>query len=202
MNHLDQRNPPAMKTLTIEQDIDPESPRSWDNLGTMACAHGRYNLGDKEADLTPITKHCDSWKEVKRRLITEEGAKVILPLYLYDHGDLTISTQPFSCPWDSGQVGFIYITKAKLHQEFPSWKRITKQRREKLEKYLRAEVEVYDQYLTGQVFGFIIKDEGKETDSCWGFFGEDVDGIAEHAGVPPAIVHQAFDNIGEGIPFQ
>jgi hypothetical protein len=33
---------------------------------------------------------------------------VILPLYLYDHGGITISCSPFSCPWDSGQVGWIY----------------------------------------------------------------------------------------------
>ena len=33
--------------LKIVQDTDPESPRTWDNLGTMVCFHKRYELGDK-----------------------------------------------------------------------------------------------------------------------------------------------------------
>ncbi len=33
--------------LRIAHDEDCESPRNWDNLGTMACWHRRYNLGDK-----------------------------------------------------------------------------------------------------------------------------------------------------------
>jgi len=32
--------------LEIEQDSSPESPRTWDNLGTMVCFHKRYDLGD------------------------------------------------------------------------------------------------------------------------------------------------------------
>lgn len=32
--------------LRIVQDVDTESPREWDNLGTMICWHSRYNLGD------------------------------------------------------------------------------------------------------------------------------------------------------------
>ncbi len=33
--------------LKIYQDDNTDSPRSWDNLGTMICFHRRYNLGDK-----------------------------------------------------------------------------------------------------------------------------------------------------------
>ena len=35
----------------------------------------------------------------------------ILPLYMYEHGGITISTTPFSCSWDSGTVGFAYSKK-------------------------------------------------------------------------------------------
>lgn len=42
------------------------------------------------------------------------------------------------------------------------------------EKYLKSEVETYDQYLTGDVYGYVIEDkEGEELDSCWGFYGEE-----------------------------
>jgi hypothetical protein len=38
---------------------------------------------------------------------------------------------------------------------------------------MRSEVETYDQYLTGHVFGYIVENgEGEQLDSCWGYFGE------------------------------
>ena len=35
---------------------------------------------------------------------------VFLPLYLFDHSGITMNTSGFSCPWDSGQVGWIFCT--------------------------------------------------------------------------------------------
>jgi hypothetical protein len=38
----------------VEQYFDEvDSPRDWDNLGTMACWHRRYNLGDEQPRLEP-----------------------------------------------------------------------------------------------------------------------------------------------------
>jgi hypothetical protein len=84
-----------------------------------------------------------------------------------------MNTTGFSCPWDSGQVGWIYITREKVRKEY-GCKRVTKKMVEKIKGYLRNEVETYDQYLTGDVYGFRITDEEteEEMDSCWGFFGE------------------------------
>jgi len=75
----------------------------------------------------------------------------ILPLYLYDHSGITMSTTSFSCGWDSGQVGYIYLTKEKWDKEVD---RDFVQ--EECAKYLTAEVETYDQYLTGQVYGKLL----------------------------------------------
>ncbi len=33
--------------VKIVHDADTQSPREWDNLGTMVCFHNRYNLGDE-----------------------------------------------------------------------------------------------------------------------------------------------------------
>ena len=41
---------------------------------------------------------------------------VILPLYLFDHSGISISTGSFHDPWDSGQVGFIYASKEKAKE--------------------------------------------------------------------------------------
>jgi len=36
---------------------------------------------------------------------------------------------------------------------------------------LDNEVKTYDQYLTGDVYGYEIKEDGEVIDSCWGFYG-------------------------------
>lgn len=150
-------------TVRIERDEDPMNPRrEFDNLGTMVCFHGRYDLGDK---------HDFSMDEARE--IAESKDVITLPLFLYDHSGITISTSPFSCPWDSGQVGFIFIEKDKVRDEY-GWKVITKKRRAQIEKYLTGEVEEYDKYLTGDVYGYIIEDpDGEVIESVWGFFGYD-----------------------------
>lgn len=98
---------------------------------------------------------------------------VILPLYLYDHSGITMRCSAFACPWDSGQVGYIYMDRDDILREFGG-KRVSKRKRERAEALLRSEVEEYDQYLTGDVYGVIVEDEdGEEVDSCWGFYGLD-----------------------------
>jgi hypothetical protein len=107
---------------------------------------------------------------------------VILPLYLMDHSGISISTGSFGCPWDSGQVGYIFCDNETIEKDFNG-------DRELAHGALHGEVAVYDDYLTGNVYGFIVEesddgDEWKEIDSCWGFFGSDVrtNGMADHLG--------------------
>lgn len=111
---------------------------------------------------------------------------LILPLYLYDHSGITMSCSPFSCPWDSGQVGYIYCTVERGVAECGSL--------ENARKHLQSEVEVYDQYLTGDVWGFVVEEcaddpdeyghdeEWEQVDSCWGFYGQDpfTNGMSYH----------------------
>lgn len=95
----------------------------------------------------------------------------MLPLYLYDHSGITMSTSPFSCPWDSGQVGFIYATRRAVLKEWNK-KRMSPTLNEQATQVLLAEVKEYNQYLTGDVWGYIIEDDaGEQLDSCWGFYG-------------------------------
>jgi hypothetical protein len=109
------------------------------------------------------------------------------PLYLYDHSGITMQTRPFSCPWDSGQVGYIWVTKEEVRKEY-SVKRISPKLLDRVISYLVAEVEVYDQHLRGEVYGFVIEDEeGEHIDSCWGYYGDpekyivpEAKGIVDH----------------------
>jgi len=72
---------------------------------------------------------------------------ISLPVYLYDHSGITVSTCPFSCPWDSGQVGIIYVLKEKVREEF-SVDRISEQLEKKVIDILESEIKNLDQYLT------------------------------------------------------
>ncbi len=127
------------------QDFD--NPRSWDNLGTMVCFHNRYDLGDKH-DYNH--NNYNGWDEMKNSITKEEDVAVILPLYLYDHGGITMSTSPFSCRWDSGQVGWTFVSKKKIREEY-GVKRISKELIEKVTEMLEGEIRTYDMYLTGEL---------------------------------------------------
>ena len=175
--------------ITVAQDTMPESPREWCNLGTMVC-FSRHGLGDKHDyndarhfmhELSGLyeDEESDYLTDDQMTRCQEEVEKknVILPLYLYDHSGITMNTGGFSCPWDSGQVGYIYVSLEQVRKEY-SAKRVSKKLRARIEKYLTGEVESYDCYLTGDVLGFSIvrnDDDGDEidVDSCWGYFGSD-----------------------------
>ena len=152
-----------------QDDHSFESPREWDNMGTMLCWHRNYRLGDEN----PF-KHPDSFEEWREE--NKKDIAVILPLFLYDHSGITMSTGSFHDPWDSGQVGWIYATKKDVRESFMV-NRVTKSILERATKLLQSEVDTYDQYLRGDIYGYEVIDKitGEDLDSCWGFYGiEDV----------------------------
>ena len=156
--------------VEIIRDDDPMSPREWDNVGTLVCFHKRYKLGDEHR---LSTSQFGSWAEMREYLEKEEGAIVVLPLYLIDHSGISMSVADFGDPWDSGQVGFIYTTASVVRAMYMR-KRITKNLLARVIEGLKGEVATYDQYLTGDVWGYVITDDDGETvDSCFGFFGHD-----------------------------
>ena len=156
------------------------NPREEDNLGTMAYKHSRYCLGE-ESISDPIDWLEEKLNVRKKHVYTNERLQELEEkffqkfighkLYLYDHSGITISTSPFHCQWDSGQVGYIYVTKEKAREEYG---RLTKKKIERILSYLDGEVETFDQYLRGDVYGYeILNEDGEHIDSCHGFFGDD-----------------------------
>jgi hypothetical protein len=194
-------------TLEVEQDDCGESPRDWDNLCTMICWHRHYNLGDKH-DFDGIEDFFQSlckqvlgkgydetddlyWQDMFK-MLDESNLILIKPINMYDHSGITVSTSngyPYNDRWDAGCVGFIYVTKKKIFDECGD---ITEENwKERADKYLEGEMETYDQYCRGEVYGFrliktVVKqetcphcgevireyEEETEEDSCWGFYGD------------------------------
>jgi len=149
--------------IKIINDDHSESPRNWDNLGTMACFHGRYSLGDTDHGLT---------LEQAQSIENNDKEYISLPIYMYDHSGITIRTYPFSCRFDSGQLGIIFVSLEQVRKEY-NITRVTKKLREKIESYLTNEIDTYDQFLCGNVYGYEITDAlGIEIESCWGYYGD------------------------------
>ena len=154
-----------LSILEIDEDELPREYRCPDceqteqiTSETETCSHCGEGLDDDFYSLDLMELSIDD-------LFTRLREKAyVLPLYLYDHSGITMNTGGFSCPWDSGQVGFIYAMKDYADSETPD-----------PVKYLEGEVKTYDQYLTGDVYGYTVEDpEGyAEEDSCWGFYGLD-----------------------------
>jgi len=177
-------------SIEIVQDDTAQNPRSWKCKGEepiMTCWHRKYTLGDEQPKCDPdewleqvanIDTDVDDYKFSREdciRMIEEQGT-VILPLYLYDHSGITMSTGKFGCPWDSGQVGWIYCTKKTIEKE--GWAP------EKAALYMEGEVETYDDWLIGNVYGYDIETaDGNDTgEACSGFYGDpDKSGVIEEA---------------------
>lgn len=183
-----------MKKLRIERDKFPENPRHDDNLGVIAYKHPNYDVGDVSIS-DPIDYLLDLYGIQDKQVdycgdtfqgLQDEAEKygyVLLPVYMYDHGDITIRTSSFSCRWDSGQVGFIYTNLKRVRDiTGHKWQRWSEKRREKVREWLEGEVELFDQYIRGDMYGFIVEEDGEEIDSCWGFYSEDprTNGMSDH----------------------
>jgi len=232
-----------MTKVVIEQGCDVESPREWDNLGTLYVTENRYFVGDQDAptadgsldlriqvlDLEEEVSELED--ELYMKLTTEQdyeheealeavGSRVrdlvkkrwdadyfSLPVYHYTHSGTVINTTGFSCPWDSGLCGEIYVSLADAIDNFRdalskhnpkglpfSWDSVVSIDEHgdvtlgmEMSRILNGEVSTYSDYLSGNVYGFQSYEENEdgsweETGSCWGFYGSDAkeNGMTDH----------------------
>lgn len=161
-NFKDQEDLKYQLCMTVAPIVTDAVLDYWNNTGYVLVSQRSSN--PVKDPVAYVDKKID---EFLNRII--DKYYITLPLYLYDHSGITMNTIGFSCPWDSGQVGIIYAPEQTALEECGSL--------EKALQYLKNEVEVYDQYLTGDIYG--IKVEPKENnqveyeDSCWGYYGYD-----------------------------
>ena len=181
--------------IRIEHDGDPESPRDWDNIGTMACWHRRGSYGDEQpkesmADYVRMLANgavdfkCHS-EEVPDEHVQAAFEKHFAyhKIHAYDHGGITLSTSKFSCPWDSGLLGIIYVDFKDAVKRYwgdmkdppTSWDSIVRPGgeddtpqmtfRQAIEGCLEGEVTTYSQFLEGDVWGYVVEEfVGEEDD--------------------------------------
>jgi len=156
----------------------------WENgNGWQALANKADAMGNRHA-----WRLADEKIEAAVQKVLDARA-VMLPLYLYDHSGLSMSTGGFSCPWDSGQVGYIYASREDVLKEYGG-KKLTAATRQRAVSLLKAEVEEYDHFLRGDAWGWAVYEVDDECDcepdeecsctrhaycedSCWGYLGSE-----------------------------
>ena len=160
----------------VVQDNWCDSPRvDMDNLG-------KFYLHTRSLDV----REC-SEEDVERAVLK-------VPVWKYEHSGICVRAcdeNPFSCPWDSCQCGWVLAFREDILKEYGR-KLITKKLIKKVKEVLVAEVELYNQWLNGEVYGWKtykvdedvadedIVDEGEELDSCWGYYDK-VDEVLKEA---------------------
>jgi len=192
------------RRISIYCDDLCTSPReTCDCLWRLACWHSRYTLGDEMPKEDP--------QEFIKNL--PEGTQV-RPIFMYDHSGIRISLEGFGRfdpgGWDSGQVGVAYLTPERLAKEYEKTGYDHAAQVERALETLKCEIQVYDDYLRGEVWYFEIKecthcpachhDEWTRIDSCHGFIGSDLDicGIKDYVGdqVTSEQLEKAWHNRG------
>lgn len=166
--------------VLIEQDCDPQSPAEWDNVGEIVYTSLRYTLGTRRVTHAQMD-------DIRRGITSYE--LIGMPVFAYVHGSVMIhaaESNPFNCPWDSGQSGFVFCTYERAIQEFPG--QVEKVVRREALRAMIAEVETFSQYLQGDVYGYRIMDRDNEVESCWGLYGLDY-AAKEAKAVAEALCH-------------
>jgi len=184
--------------VQVMQDNDTgyyDSPREWDNLWTWVTSDraGYSDIdfrGTKENNFRDRTHHnVDDYVGETRRL-SKDFLKhnVVVKLYLYRHsGDYIYSARSVNlpcnvtCKWDSGCMGFAFVSKEKIRKEYGThkWedgkdigvplKRISKQVMEEAYACLEGEIQTMNMLNAGEVYWFKVVDMmTDEEDSCGG----------------------------------
>lgn len=206
--------------LSIHQDDYAESPRSWDNLSTMWIWWHNYCLGDKkdkgeieslnyllEKYLKKTTEDFNNILEIFEALKSIEDL-AFKAIYVCEHSGLTLGYSDFGDKWDSGIAGFAFIEKETIMNELclkdeADWK-------EYANKSLDNEMQVYQDYVEGNVFWYSLEslvhkkdlcphcgeilreyDEWEEESSCSGFYGNNIEENGMSEDLPEEFIKNA-----------
>ncbi|MGZ4659683.1 MAG: hypothetical protein ACXVYB_00220 [Arthrobacter sp.] len=178
-------NKDRTKRVRLEYDMDSSTcdPREDDELVDIVTGNlRRWNVATKDA---MFQEAFDRFNEMRRAGLFKRWLKIFhdteaLPVYMLEHGNVSLSTGSFGDPWDSGQIGWTYI-----RPDAEKWEGMD------VPGILSGFVEELGKWMNGEVYGWIAEEkvtgrkvyddededeefeEWREGDSCWGFIGYD-----------------------------
>lgn len=184
--------------LTIDHDSTAESPRKWESSWNLSCSHKRYDLGDEDCRLN--VRDYDSWEEYGEALREEYDIVEMVPLYLLDHSHLSLSIVDFNDRWDSGQIGFAFLT-AENQKDLVGAYDITDLHEASLE-VLKQELEVYEGWMNGEAYSIMVEDvnTGETIDNIGGFYGTDFSANGLDDYIPEEFVEDVYKTLSMYFP--
>ena len=137
--------------------IEDANPRTDQDCFTVIVAHHpRYEIGDTEHGYREENGYRwgpGSLKEIHDEIVRTHRDCLIRPLYLMDHGLVGVSLKDYKDAWDSGQVGWVFVTRKMIRENYMV-KRVTAEVLAKAEALMASEVEQYSAWLEGRVYRF------------------------------------------------
>ena len=180
--------------IEIEQDVDAEDP-SWEFDFSIVCQYGKkWRNGQDEArnPLEHILWDCD--ENTAERLVpikSRQHSRKFTPSFYLSSTQSQIwkAGREFDSKWDDiyrryiakagvtfyefrinfdrdTATGVAYYTKEAVDKIF-------KGDMEAASKYIEDSMDMVQEWASGEVYGYAVKAEGFEEDSCWGFYGYD-----------------------------
>lgn len=151
-------------TIEIYQDEFCESPKAWGDNHLFLVAYHRDFYVENDKIIT---------KEEAIKLVREPNSKFArefkkkyyvfgLEAYIHSGVVLALSNEGNFCDrqWDVSQLGEVFVSKEE-------WKS-----KESAIKAARGLIETWNQYLSGDIYGYKILKGDEEIDSCWGYYGD------------------------------
>lgn len=158
----------------IEDDFAQDPLMEFDNFFRFLSCHRRlYADFNKIINFDGFSMENDGFYSLEHiEAFFYKNDMIYIPVYLYDHSGYEISTSPFSCPFDSGTLGYLYTTKDDLRKLY-SRKRVTQKIIDQATNLMKNFVEKeWSMYLRGETFGYEITDNtGNLIESIYGFYG-------------------------------
>ena len=175
--------------VKIDEDEWYESPREWDNLGTLYTWEEYYSpdrqnfnsgleflgsiIGEEliEKIHDKYNNNSDFFDDISKRL--DKLGYILYPISKYDHSIVRYFLG-ISSGWDTGTVGVIFAEKKKICEWFNA-KKVTQKIREKVAQNFNSELELYIDYANG--YGMysvkIEKFSGDQVEICAGYYKPD-----------------------------
>lgn len=211
------------RNYKLGDEMPSESPSEWRER--LACSlddsleERLERMADAIYNDIPYRGH-----RLHARSVREEIDKVLdrecvfLSVSMLDHSGLTLYEgrgSHWSDPggWDSGQIGWMYMTRADILREFGG-ERLTRGKREQALRLMRAELSDYASYVSGDIYSMLVYEKTPEmfcdefaedlaelnlntVDSCCGFLGGDAVEAEMRTTLERLHAHRTKEDVGK-----
>ena len=141
---------------------DCDNPLHWGGSDIQwVMLHRGYQL-ENTTDIT--SENFSGWGKMSDYIDQEFDPALIIPVYMLDHSGLSLSIHSFNDGWDSGQIGFVFMSKEVLKRNYQDDENTAI-------SAIEGELLIYTNYLNGECYRLELYHDGNLLESSDGFYG-------------------------------